>query len=388
MTGTLWTPRQPFLYMVLTTALVTLISPFLTIVGSPGLPGRNLLAPALLGVALVAIQLRHSVAAAHGERPRGWAWTLLALALLVYAPMLVYSYNWLATQGALSASVLMLLRPKRLAVTVAALPVIGTIGYFPLAYFGHLWRVPRSSHPAGYVAFEMIWWIGIALIAATIYGAARLVRAASELQDAHTDLAELAIAQERLRISRDLHDLIGQSLSAVSLRGDLALRLLDRDPRAAQAEIVTLTTTARGALHDVLMVTSNPGGADLRTETEGARALLTAAGIQAAVDVDVDTLSPEVSVVFAWVLREGVTNILRHSEASQCSISAKRAPGGPPRMEIINDGLRVGSAAATGGGSGLTGLAERARAFAGEVTAGPLPGGRFRLLVEFPGEAR
>jgi two-component system sensor histidine kinase DesK len=386
MTGSLWTPRHPFRFMVLATVMTTLISPFFTIVGTPGEPGRSALAPALLGAGLVTIQLWHSIAAARGERPRSWPWTLLALAALVYVPIPRYSYNWLATQAVLSASILMLLRPRWLAVTVAALSALGTIGYFPLGYFFHFWRL-RSSWHAAAVAFEMIWWIGIPLIAAVIYGGARLVLAAEELRAAHTDLAELTIAQERLRISRDLHDLIGQSLSAVALRGDLALLLLDTDPRAAEAEILTLTGTARDALHDVLTVTRNPGGADLGTETEGARALLAAAGIAATVDGVPDGLSPEVRVVFAWALREGVTNVLRHSEASECSISTMQAPGGPPRMEIVNDGVHAGPAAAFGG-SGLTGLAERARAFAGEVTAGPLPGGRFRLLVDFPGEVR
>jgi two-component system sensor histidine kinase DesK len=210
------------------------------------------------------------------------------------------------------------------------------------------------------------------------YGAARLIRAARELRAAR---AELALGQDRLRVSRDAEDRVSQSLSAVSLMGDLALRLLPDDPAAARAEIESLTATARDALHEVQAATRRAHVAGLRTEADGAMRLLAAAGIDTHIDVEAYVPGPSVDVL-AWALREGVTNVLRHSEASTCSITAARSDRSV-RLEIVNDGARAPS----GPGSGLTKLTELARAVSGSVTAGPTRDGGFRLLVELPEEA-
>jgi two-component system sensor histidine kinase DesK len=380
MTRAFWTPQHPRRVLVVATVAVASISPVFTSFGTPGLPGRGPLVPAVLGVALAALQLRHSLAAARGQRPRGGLWTLLAMAALVYAPMPWFAYNWFSTQALLTASALMVLRGRRLAIAAATAPTLGTVLFFPVVYASHL--APATWTATGTI-FEMGWFgLGISMQAAVVYGVARMVRAADELQAAHTELAELAIAQERLRVSRDLHDLIGQSLSAVSLRGDLALRLLQNDPAAAEVEIANVTATARSALHDVLTVTRDGTSIDLRTEAAGAETLLAAAGIDARVELDSAGLPAPARAVFAWALREGITNVLRHSDATSCSITGTRSAGSV-RLEIINDGVR----SASGPGNGLTGLTERARAFSGVVTAGPAPDGRFRLLVELPAEA-
>lgn len=381
MTSPFWTPRNPHRAMVAATVTVAAISPVFTSLGTPGIAARAPFVPAALGVALTGLQLRHSICAARGETPRGGLWTLAAMAAIVYVPVPWFTWNWLATQGLLTASVPMVLHNRRLAVTLAALPTLGTALYFPLVYRPFLapadWTVRESL-------WEMGWWgIGIPMVAAVVYAAARMVRAARELQAAHTELAELAISQERLRVCRDLHDLIGQSLSAVSLRGDLALRLLPADPAAAQTEIANLTETARTALHDVLAVTGEVKGVDLHTEAEGAKALLAAAGIDARIDLAPIALSRDATAVFGWALREGVTNVLRHSAATTCSITGSSS-GDSVWLEIVNDGAEN----AAGKGQGLTGLAERARAFSGEVIAGRSPGGEFRLLVKLPAEAR
>src|SRR6266542_3787023 len=154
--------------------------------------------PALAALAIGGLQLRHTLAAARGERPRGWQWTGLALLVLVYLPMVWFTWDWAAMQWFVVASALMLLRGWPAAI-VAAAPVVAT------------------SVTAGVVV--------------------ALVDRASA--------AAVAVGRERLRVSRDLHDLLGQSLSAVSLKGDLALRLLPGDPSAARAEIQGLTGVAR-----------------------------------------------------------------------------------------------------------------------------------------------
>jgi len=304
--------------------------------------------------------------------------------VLVYAPLPWLTFIWLPTQSMFMASALMVLRPPILARSAAAVPAIGTALYFPLIY-------PLVLHSTAWhgLLFETGFWaLALPMGAAVIYGAARMVRGARELQTAHAELAEMVIAQERLRIGRDLHDLIGQSLAAVSLRGDLAVRLVNTDPAAAEAEIATLTATARLALHDILMVTSDAPGADLQSEADGARALLAAAGIDTTIDMNPDAVTLHARTVFGWALREGVTNVLRHSEAAACSITITSGPDGAAALEIVNDSVRqpVGQSGPAPG-SGLIGLSERARALGGEVTAGPVAGGRYRLRVEIPGEA-
>ena len=227
--------------------------------------------------------------------------------------------------------------------------------------------------------YEVRWWgLGLAVAAVVVYGATRLIRAARELQAAR---AELATGQERLRVSCDL---TSQSLSAVALKGDLALRLLPDDPTAARTEMESLTATARDALHEVQAVQAATRGAHvaaLHTEAGGAMRLLAAAGIDTYVNVDMRVPGPAADVL-AWALREGVTNVLRHSEARTCSITAARSDRFV-RLEIVNDGARTPS----GPKSSLARLTELAQALSGSVTAGPTRDGEFRLLVELPEEA-
>ncbi len=129
-------------------------------------------------------------------------------------------------------------------------------------------------------------------------------------------------------------------------------------------------------------VTRDERAVSLRTEMEGAVGLLSAAGMDARIDLDLPDLPPPVEDVLAWAVREGVTNVLRHSQASICSIRARRWDG-HARLEIVNDGVR----APAGEGSGLAGLTERATALSGSASAGPVGDGRFRLLVEVREEA-
>ena len=182
---------------------------------------------------------------------------------------------------------------------------------------------------------------------------------------------------------RDLHDLLGQSLSAVALKGDLAIRLLHNDPPAARAEIESLTGLARDAIRGIHTVSRDEHAVSLRIETEGAAALLSAAGIRCRIDVDLPDLAPPVERVLAWTVREGVTDALRHSEAHTCSITGGRRDGNVI-LEIVNDD----APATPGEGSGLSGLTERARALSGSVAAGSTADGEFRLLVEVPEGAR
>ena len=349
------------------------VAPVFTITGFEGDPGSPAIA-VLAALAIGALQLRHSFAAARGERPRRWPWTLLALIVLVYLPMVWFGMGWAPMQYFVMASAVMLLRGWPAGIAAAA-PLLATAA----------WVVGEGRLPGESAAQETLaviyWTVGLATGAVALYSAARLVRVLDELEATRTELAELAIGRERLRISRDLHDLLGHSLSAISLKGDLARRLLPSNVHAARAEIEGLTEVARDALRGVHAVTRDKHALSLRTETDGAAALLGAAGIDARIEVDLPDLPRPTEDVLAWAVREGITNVLRHSQATTCSVTAARRDA-MVRLEIVNDGARRSA----GGGNGLAGLAARAAALSGSAAGGYTPGGRFRLLVQIPGE--
>ena len=174
--------------------------------------------------------------------------------------------------------------------------------------------------------------------------------------------------------------MLGHTLSAVSLKGDLALRLLERNeqPRAA-AEIESLTAVARSALRDMRDIAQDAHHVSLATEATNAANLLATAGIETHLDVQVTDARPAVDELLAWAIREGVTNVLRDSAARSCAISVRR-DAGRVVLAIENDGAAV----AGGSGHGLTGLAARAAALSGTASGACSPDGRFRLVVEVP----
>ena len=364
--------------------------PVYTITRYPHLALAEQAGVALAAVALGGLQLRHTAAARRGGRPRWWGATLLLTVLLTYVPTTWFTWDWANTQWFVIASVAMLL-PGRLGPGVAAGIVAGNG-----LVFGH--GIVDGGGDAGELVFWTFYWVAILVMGgAALYGSARLVQVADERHAARLELARTAVGRERLRVSRDLHDLLGQSLSAVSLKGDLALRLLPSDTEAARAEILSLTELARAALRDVREVTYGRHTVSLGAEVDAATHLLAAARIPLKVDVDPDlaaAVDPAVGDVLAWTVREGTTNLLRHSDPRACRLRAGWE-GGVVALEIVNDGVRdeaapVATATATttataaGGGSGLAGLGDRARALGGSVTAGRAPGGRFRLRVELP----
>jgi two-component system sensor histidine kinase DesK len=380
--GPLWTPRRSPWFLLVPIVPFVAAGPVMSI-PRHDLSGAQAATLVLVAVAVGALQFRHSLALAQGRRPVGGGWTLLALLALVYPPLLWVSWDWSVMQWFAVASAAMVLR-GRFAVAALA-PIVVTTAYAA-------WLVATDPGTglalvlvvAGY-QFSLLTMGGAAL-----YGSARLVRVLDELSTARTELAELAVERERLRVARDLHDLLGQSLSAVSLKGDLALRLLPTDAAAARAEIEGLTGVARGALRDVRAVARDEHGVSLPSEVEAATALLAAAGIATRVDVDLPDLSGlarPAAEVLAWAVREGATNVLRHSEATAWSLTGRRL-GGRVTLEMVNDGAapdddwRAGDAtgpAALGGaalgGAALGGAAHGGAAHGGAALGGAALGG-------------
>jgi two-component system sensor histidine kinase DesK len=205
-------------------------------------------------------------------------------------------------------------------------------------------------------------------------------RANRQLEAARHELARLAVTEERLRIARDLHDLLGHSLSIVALKAELADRLVTADPERARAELDDVQRVTRQALSDVRSAVQGYRQLAHGEAVGSARAALAVAGIDCRVETTERDLPAEVESVLAWAVREATTNVVRHSNARTCAISL-RADGDRVELAIEDDGDAAG---AEGDGSGLAGLAERAARLAGTLEAGAMPQGGFRVRLAMP----
>lgn len=213
-----------------------------------------------------------------------------------------------------------------------------------------------------------------------VIGVRRLTALVEELEATRERVAELAVSEERLRLSRDLHDLLGRNLSLIALKSELARRLLGRDQAAAEGEIRDIEAVARESLHEARAAVRGLRRASLAAELGRSREALEAAGIEAEVRTGAP-LPPEVERVLAFVVREATTNIIRHSGARRCEISARRGDGFA-ELEVRDDG--IGSEGSLDGGTGLRGLAERMGEAGGTLDAGSAQGGGFRLIARVP----
>ncbi len=208
-----------------------------------------------------------------------------------------------------------------------------------------------------------------------------------ELSEARAELARLAVAEERERFARDLHDLLGHTLSVIALKAELAGRLLPERPADAATEVADVESVARKALGEVREAVSGYRQPTLDGELEGARMALAAAGIDASVQRPAVSLDPATEAVLAWAVREGATNVIRHSGARHCELRLKAGLDGTT-LEIVDDGVGSpssnGGSSSSGGGHGLAGLAERVQGVHGRVESGVRSGGGFRLAVQVP----
>jgi two-component system sensor histidine kinase DesK len=208
-----------------------------------------------------------------------------------------------------------------------------------------------------------------------------------ERRRAREEVAHLAVAEERLRFSRDLHDVLGHSLSVIALKSQVARRLLESDPAAARASLEDLEGVAHESLQAVREMVTGYRQLSLTEELRNAEEILSAAGIRAEMPDELPAPPSQVDGLLAWAVREGVTNLLRHSRAHTCRISI-HSDAERIRLEISDDGLGAhggaGTVTAGPGGSGLSGLRERMAAAGGTLDAGAGPGGGFRLRVEVP----
>jgi two-component system, NarL family, sensor histidine kinase DesK len=228
-------------------------------------------------------------------------------------------------------------------------------------------------------------WGTLALMAALSLGLVGYVKVGGDLAAANQQVARLAVAEERARVARDIHDVLGHSLTTVTVKLGLIRRLLETRPDEVDRIIVEVGDAeqlSRQALSEVRATLSGYRSASLSAEVAGARAALASAGISADLPSAVDNVVPAYQESFAYVLREGVTNVLRHSGATSCEVRL-----GESWLEVRDNGtVDAASAGANRGdaGSGLAGLADRLAEIGGKVDAGPVPGGGFLLRASVP----
>lgn len=192
----------------------------------------------------------------------------------------------------------------------------------------------------------------------------------ARLAAAERELSDLAVEEERSRIARDLHDILGHSLTVISVKSELAARLVTMDPERAQTELADVQRLARDALADVRATTRGLKGLSLPAEIAEARSALESAGIRPELPTVTEDVPTQWRELYAWTLRETVTNAIRHSGASRVDVTM-----GPEGIRVEDDGAGI-DGASHGGGTGLEGLRHRAGELGAAVTTGPGSDGR------------
>ncbi|MFE5490049.1 sensor histidine kinase [Streptomyces virginiae] len=320
-------------------------------------------------------------------------------------------------------------RPTRLAVTTAAVTAADALGVLVLRVTGHI--VEPAVAPtlvAGLTWFasgslvlclrsvRRMWWVpsaaalatGLAVLAvgmpatkalgyavgvllgslffgATCGFSAWLLTTVHELDRSREVQARLAVAEERLRFGRDLHDVMGRNLAVIALKSELAVQLARRERPEAVEQMIEVQRIAQESQREVRDVVRGYREADLAVELEGARGVLSAAGMDCRVDFGAPgpELPSEVQSALGWVVREATTNVLRHGDAQRCLIRLTTLEGGAVTLVVENDGAPEAPAGPPG--SGLAGLRERLAALDGTLQAGLVGDGRFRLRAQIPG---
>ncbi len=211
-----------------------------------------------------------------------------------------------------------------------------------------------------------------------------------EIDRARDVQARLAVAEERLRVARDLHDVLGRNLTLIAVNSELATQLAPRDTDAAVARMRQVRQTAQEAMRDVRDVVTGQRHADLDAELAGARSVLRSAGIATRVIGDGAGLPAGVQAGLGWAVREATTNILRHAEPTTVTIDLSTVPDGPDRwfaqLRIDNDGVPGGARPRPlgGHGHGLAGLRDRLARLDGDLTVTAAPAGHFAVQARLP----
>lgn len=320
---------------------------------------------------LVAASFARTVRRGHGHIPMWRRWALLAV-LLVLGALALPAIGELAL-GTLVyiVAMAMMLLPTVPAIVVSGILLVGAETAIRTV---DGWHHDNS--------------VGLAIILAGLaaFGIQRALQRGIALDAARADIATLAVEQERTRFARDLHDILGHSLTVITVKAELARRVVAADPDRTTSELSDIEGLARSALADVRSAVAGYREISLAGELVAAATALRAAGIEAELPTAVDQVPEEHRELFAWVIREGVTNVVRHARASRCTIRL-----GPSEVEVVDDGrgAAISDDAPAGSsnhvGHGLTGLRERAATAGAMMRVEVPPGGGYRLAVRVDG---
>lgn len=352
--------------------VVFLVQPWQAAWRSPAGPVRDVALFAVAALAGSFVWVVVTRGGLHGERleARAAAAVLSGQVLLVALATLAGAEQGLVGLVFVAVSSVFLLRDPR-ALLVALGAGVAVVG---------LPRVVPGWHTIDGLVLSVV------LATFSVFGFTQLALRNRQLQAAQAEVAVLAVERERERIARDMHDILGHSLTVISVKAELAGKLFELDPERSRTEMAQVQALARGALADVRGMVSATRAVTLAGELAGARQAFDAAGVQAVIPGTVDEVPEQLRQLFAWALREATTNVLRHAAATRVEVTMTAD------SLVVDDDGQGPSATANGlpaeAGNGLHGLRERARAAHArvEVSTGPLGG--YRLAVTTRSAAR
>jgi len=298
--------------------------------------------------------------------PLGYA-VLGTQAVLAYLPLLIFGQAWAGMSGFLAGSVLLVLRP---------VPAWTAFGLVVASTGATHWVFTGRPLDVLYTAISTV------TTGLVVYALSRLTELVSEVRESRAEIARVAVLDERLRFARDLHDLLGYSLSAMTLKIELTHRLMEKSPNEAANQLLEVLEISRLALSDARTVASGYREMSLAEECRSALSVLAAADVTVRLDSDHTDLPVRANTVLATVLREGVTNLLRHSKSKHCDITI-RQNGERASIEIVNDTTAERADRTRAGVGGLHNLSVRAKEIGGTVTVERTEE-LFRLRAEVP----
>ncbi|MFC9846277.1 sensor histidine kinase [Streptomyces sp. NPDC060223] len=293
---------------------------------------------------------------------------LILMALLTCGLAIGYGDTWLWFFPLLGLAVGSVVRGKPLGRVAVGLSVLAGA----IAWFHEGWAAVNIAY-------------GTLLSTAVTAAILSLSDAVRELRAAREELARRAVEKERLRFSRDLHDLLGHTLSVIVVKSEAARRLAHRDLGAALVQVSDIESVGRQALTEIREAVTGYREGSLDTELDGARSALAAAGVEPAVRRSGTPLAPQTEALIGWVVREAVTNVVRHSGATHCDITVD-STAERVRLTVTDDGTAPAISQEPGTGTGIKGLTERLAAAGGSLEAGPGSRGGFTVSAELPVE--
>lgn len=337
-------------------------------------PAPDTIIGCAIALAVVGLYVHHLLPRKGGGRPRFLALTLPLQMGLALLPLIHEEFDLVHSLVSLVVASALITVVHRVSQWVLGAAIVLT---------EFLVLVLVKPDPVGVIAVSSVATVSVAVM---FYGLALLTKLVAQVHETRRALAAIAATKERRRITADVHDLLGYGLAAITVKAELAAR----DPERADTEFRDIERMARNALTDLRAIPYEDPEISLHTEAASARETLIAADVDVELDIDTELLDDHVDTLLATVLREAITNVLRHSKAHRVSIRATTTQD-QVCLSVVNDGVppdtggaRGGPRVASFGGSGVTNLTARVTVAGGALDVGAVEGGRYRLTVTHP----